>query len=59
MRGIAASSAFAAAGLFGMGAASSLMTGKNWLFAGGRMVLFGMAAAAVTFGIGHLIGVSV
>jgi vacuolar iron transporter family protein len=59
MRGIAASSAFAATGLFGMGAASSLMTGKNWLFAGGRMVLFGMAAAAVTFGIGHVIGVSV
>lgn len=57
--GIAASSAFAALGLFGLGAASSLMTGRNWLFAGARMVLFGMAAAAVTFGIGGLIGISV
>ncbi|MFA6504669.1 MAG: VIT1/CCC1 transporter family protein [Treponemataceae bacterium] len=59
MTGVFISSAFAAAGLFGLGAASSLMTGKSWLFAGSRMVLFGMAAAAITYGIGHLIGVSV
>ncbi|TFG81942.1 MAG: rubrerythrin family protein [Spirochaetales bacterium] len=59
LSGVVASSAFAATGLFILGAASSLMTGRNWLFAGGRMVLFGMAAAAVTFGIGGLIGVSV
>jgi VIT1/CCC1 family predicted Fe2+/Mn2+ transporter len=57
--GIVASAVAATIGLFGLGAASSLMTGRNPLFAGGRMVAFGLAAAAVTFGIGHLIGVSV
>ena len=43
-------------GLFGIGAAITLFTGKNLLWSGARMVLFGLAAAAVTFGIGHLIG---
>jgi VIT1/CCC1 family predicted Fe2+/Mn2+ transporter len=57
--GIIASAAASTLGLFGLGAASSLMTGRNPWFAGGRMVLFGLAAAAVTFGIGRLIGVSV
>ncbi len=56
--GILASAVCSTAGLLGLGAASSLMTGRNPLFAGGRMVLFGLAAAAVTFGIGRLIGVS-
>ena len=43
-------------GLFGIGAAITLFTGKNLLWSGVRMVFFGLAAAAVTFGIGHLIG---
>jgi VIT1/CCC1 family predicted Fe2+/Mn2+ transporter len=45
-------------GLFGIGAAITLLTGKSVLFSGFRQVSFGLAAAAVTYGIGSLIGVS-
>jgi len=48
-----------AAGLFLIGAAIRLFTGRNVWYSGVRQVLFGIAAAAVTFGIGKLIGVSV
>lgn len=47
-----------AVGLFLIGAAITLFTGKNVWFSGFRQVLFGLAAAAVTFGIGKLIGIS-
>ena len=46
-------------GLFLIGAGITLLTGRSVLFSGGRQVLFGMAAAALTFGIGRLIGVSI
>lgn len=46
-------------GLFGIGAAITLFTGRKILFSGVRQVLFGLAAAAVTFGIGRLIGVAI
>jgi len=45
-------------GLFIIGAAITLFTGKNVWFSGFRQVIFGLAAAAVTFGIGKIIGVS-
>lgn len=45
-------------GLFGIGAAITLLTAKSIWFSGFRQVLFGLAAAAVTYGIGSLIGVS-
>ena len=45
-------------GLFGIGAAITLLTGKSIWFSGLRQVAFGLAAAAFTYGIGHLIGVS-
>jgi VIT1/CCC1 family predicted Fe2+/Mn2+ transporter len=45
--------------LFLTGAAITLMTGRGVLFSGMRQLLIGMGAAGVTFGIGHLIGVSV
>ncbi len=45
-------------GLFGIGAAITLLTGKSIWFSGFRQVAFGLAAAAVTYGIGSLIGVS-
>lgn len=48
-----------AIGLFLIGAAITLFTGKNVWYSGFRQVLFGLIAAAITFGIGHLIGVSV
>lgn len=46
-------------GLFTIGSAITLFTGRSILFSGMRQVLFGLAAAAVTYGIGALIGVSV
>ena len=48
-----------ALGLFLIGAAITLMTGRNALFSGLRQVGFGLATAAVTFGVGRLIGVNV
>lgn len=44
--------------LFGIGAAITLFTGRTVLYSGFRMVIFGLLAAAITFGIGRLIGVS-
>lgn len=47
-----------AAGLFLIGSAITLFTGKSIWFSGLRQVIFGLIAAAITFGIGKLIGVS-
>ena len=58
-KAILLSVAMSAAGLFIIGAAITLFTGRNVWFSGFRQVLFGLAAAAVTFGIGKLIGVSI
>ncbi len=46
-------------GLFLIGASITLFTGKSVWYSGFRQVLFGLAAAAITFGIGRLIGISV
>ena len=59
MKAILISVSFSALGLFIIGAAITLFTGKNVWYSGFRQVLFGLLAAAVTFGIGRLIGVSV
>lgn len=59
MKAIVISVSLSAAGLFLIGAAITLFTGKNVWRSGFRQVLFGLAAAAITFGIGKLIGVSV
>jgi VIT1/CCC1 family predicted Fe2+/Mn2+ transporter len=56
---IALSVSASAFGLFLIGASITLFTGKNVWYSGFRQVIFGLAAAAITFGIGHLIGVSV
>lgn len=45
-----------AVGLFIIGAGITLFTGRNLVYSGARQVLFGLVAAMVTFGIGHLIG---
>ena len=55
---VLASVAVSAVALFGIGAAITLMTGRGVLFSGGRQLLFGLAAAALTYGVGRLIGVS-
>ncbi len=59
MNAVALSVGMSATGLFLIGAAITLFTGKNVWYSGFRQVFFGLAAAAVTFGIGKLIGVSV
>jgi len=59
MKAIVVSVSLSAAGLFMIGAAITLFTGRNVWFSGFRQVLFGLAAASITFGIGKLIGVSV
>lgn len=56
--GIMLSAAMGATGLFIIGAAITLFTGKSIWHSGLRQIAFGLAAAAVTFGIGKLIGVS-
>ena len=45
-------------GLFVVGAVTSRFTARPWWFAGGRQLLFGAIAAAATYLVGSLIGVS-
>ena len=59
MQAVIISTIFSGFGLFLIGASITLFTGKSVWYSGFRQVLFGLAAAAVTFGIGKLIGVSV
>ncbi|MBP6825054.1 MAG: VIT1/CCC1 transporter family protein [Saprospiraceae bacterium] len=56
---IALSVALSTVGLFIIGSAITLFTGKSIWFSGTRQVVFGLMAAAITFGIGKLIGVSI
>lgn len=53
------STILSAVGLFLIGAAITLFTGKSVWYSGFRQVIFGLIAAAITFGIGKLIGVSI
>jgi VIT1/CCC1 family predicted Fe2+/Mn2+ transporter len=55
---LVASLALSGLALFGVGALISLFTGKSALFSGSRQLLIGAVAAAITFGVGKLIGVS-
>ncbi|MCX6030795.1 MAG: demethoxyubiquinone hydroxylase family protein [Chloroflexi bacterium] len=57
--GIIVSAVVSAIGLFAIGAAITLMTGRHPLTSGLRQVAFGLAAAAITFGVGRVIGVNV
>jgi VIT1/CCC1 family predicted Fe2+/Mn2+ transporter len=54
--GIVLSAAFAGAMLFLLGAGITVVTGRNAFRAGVRQLAFGLAAAAITFGIGSLVG---
>ena len=56
---LAASAGLSTVGLFLIGAAITLFTGRPVLYSGTRQVLFGLAAAAVTFSVGKLIGVTI
>lgn len=54
----AASVILGGAAMFGVGAAVSLFTGRNALYAGARQLGIGLVAAAITYAIGRAIGVS-
>lgn len=56
--GVALSAIAAGLGLFLAGAITTLFTGRGMLFSGGRMLVMGLVAAGITFGIGRAIGVS-
>jgi VIT1/CCC1 family predicted Fe2+/Mn2+ transporter len=56
---VMASAAASAVALFLFGAVTSLFTARGAWYAGARQLLFGAAAAAVTYGAGHLFGVAV
>jgi vacuolar iron transporter family protein len=43
-------------GLFGAGALVSRVTARSWWFSGVRQLVVGIAAAAITFGVGALVG---
>jgi VIT1/CCC1 family predicted Fe2+/Mn2+ transporter len=51
--------AVSALALFGVGAAITIVTGVSAFKSGMRQVLFGLVAAAITFGIGSLLGTAV
>jgi VIT1/CCC1 family predicted Fe2+/Mn2+ transporter len=52
------SAGLSAIALFTVGAVVSLFTGRSFLLSGGRQLLLGAAAAALTYGVGTLIGIS-
>jgi VIT1/CCC1 family predicted Fe2+/Mn2+ transporter len=56
---IGISALLAGLALFVLGAATTMLTGRNPLTGGLRQVGFGLAAAAVTFGIGTLLGTGI
>jgi len=53
------SAALALVALFAAGMVTSRFTSRSWLFTGGRQLLLGVFAAAVTFGVGALFHASV
>jgi VIT1/CCC1 family predicted Fe2+/Mn2+ transporter len=55
---VVAAAALSAVSLFAVGASLSLFTGRGALLSGVRQLGLGAAAAALTFGIGSIIGVS-
>jgi VIT1/CCC1 family predicted Fe2+/Mn2+ transporter len=59
MAAVYTSLAVSGVGLFIIGAAITLMTGRNVFYSGFRQVLFGLGAAGLTYGVGKLIGVTV
>ncbi len=44
-------------GAVSVGAALSHFTGRSWLFSASRQLLISSIAAAVTYGVGHLVGI--
>ena len=58
MVGVAAGLGLSACAMVAIGAATTQFTGRGVLFSGLRQLMIGVAAAAATYGVGKLIGVS-
>jgi len=56
---VVASIVLSAVALMAVGVAITIVTGSSALRSGGRQVVFGMLAAAVTFGLGSVVGAAV
>jgi VIT1/CCC1 family predicted Fe2+/Mn2+ transporter len=56
---IAVSAGLSAVTLFAVGGAMTILTGRGVLLSGARMLAIGTAAAAITYGVGTLLGVAV
>jgi vacuolar iron transporter family protein len=56
---VALSAMLSAVTLFGVGGAMTVLTGRPVLLSGARMLAIGAVAAAITFGVGKLVGVAV
>ena len=56
---VIASLVVSALALYTIGAVTSLFTGRSVIFSGLRQLAIGLAAAAVTFGLGRLLGLSI
>ena len=56
---VIASALLSLGALFGVGAGMSFVTGRSPLVSGLRMLLIGSAAAAITYGVGTLLGVGI
>ena len=56
---IVASATLAGLALFGVGAGITIVTGQPALRSGARQLGFGLAAAAITFGVGTLLGTAI
>ena len=58
-RAVLVSLLLSALGLFGIGSAITLFTGKSILLSGTRQLILGLAAAGVTYALGHLLGMAI
>jgi vacuolar iron transporter family protein len=58
MTAVGASTGVSALALAAIGMLTSLFNGRSWWFSAGRQVVFGCLAAAITYGVGRLLGVS-
>ena len=56
---IVVSAGLSAVTLFAVGGAMTILTGRGVLFSGARMLGIGAVAAAITYGVGSLVGVAV
>jgi VIT1/CCC1 family predicted Fe2+/Mn2+ transporter len=56
LTGVLLSALFGGIWLFGLGAATSIYTGRGAWFTGTRLLVFGLICAIVTFGLGKLVG---